>query len=91
MDIPDNSSSSKVDVSKIETLYLHYKGKLSFPLNLSEPDEDYIGFSGMEKISKDIGIEADSIDPFVFVWQLGATSVMQISKEEFVEGLTALK
>jgi hypothetical protein len=39
----------------------------------------------------DLGADPNDITMFIVSWQIGATSVMQITKEEFIEGLTALR
>jgi len=80
MDLTVHSPSTS-DVSKIANLFLQYK----------ELDDDAIGLTGMEKLSKDLGIDPNGIDPFIFAWQLGASSIMQITKEEFTDGLTNLR
>jgi len=76
----DISTSPKLDIAKIEDLFFHYKDT-----------DDSITVEGMEKLMKDLGVDPNDVIGFILPWQLNATAFGELSREEFVEGLTTLK
>jgi len=79
--IPEYNSGVKVSKSKIEDLYNHYK----------DSEEQRITLNGIEKLMKDLGVDPNDIVAFLIAWYCGATSFGEITKEEFIEGLTSLR
>jgi len=75
--IPDNR---KVEIRKIEELYAKYKDS-----------DDSIGYSGMERLAKDLGIDPNDIALFILAWQFDAKSFGEFRRQEFIEGLTTLR
>jgi hypothetical protein len=45
----------------------------------------------MEKLIAELGVDPNDIVMFILAWILGAKSMGEFSREEWIEGLTALK
>jgi len=69
-----------VDVAKIEQLFAQFKDT-----------EDSISYSGMEKLMTALGVDPNDIVMFILAWQVGASTMGEFTRQEFVEGLTTLK
>ena len=54
-------------------------------------DEDAIRDDGLNIFLNDIGADPDDIVSLIIAWQMSAKTFGEFSKDEFVEGLTALK
>ena len=54
-------------------------------------DDDCIGYNGMEKLASDLGVDPNDIIMFIICYQLGSSSLLQITKTEFIDGLSLLK
>jgi len=73
-------NDSKVDVAKIEDLFFQFKDT-----------DEAIQYTGMEKLMNALGIDPNDIVMFVLAWQFNASTMGEFSRQEFVEGMTALK
>jgi len=74
------TSEIKVDVAKIEELFQQFKDS-----------EDAIMFNGMEKMIKALGVDPNDVVMFILAWQIGASTLGEFTRQEFVEGMTTLK
>jgi len=70
-----------VDPAKIEGLFKKY----------SDAEGETISDTGMQKFLEDAGVDSNDIVPLIIAWQLGAKTLGEFTKTEFMEGFTALK
>mmetsp|Transcript_31602 Transcript_31602/g.122373 ORF Transcript_31602/g.122373 Transcript_31602/m.122373 type:complete len:202 (-) Transcript_31602:521-1126(-) len=56
-----------------------------------EEDVDKIGLDGLERLYRDLGISLDDIVTLLFAWQLNAGTLCEITKDEFLSGLRAMR
>jgi len=78
--VTDGSGNETVDTSKIEALFGRFKDS-----------DDLITFPGVEKFMSELGVDPNDLVMFILAWQIGAANMGEFTKQEFVEGLTALK
>ncbi|THV07975.1 hypothetical protein K435DRAFT_174751 [Dendrothele bispora CBS 962.96] len=55
-----------------------------------EDDPDVIGPEGLEKLFNDAGISVEGAMPMILAWQLQASEMMKVTKEEWVRGTAGL-
>jgi len=79
--VDDPFTGIECDPQKIEQLFKKY----------SDAEDGTVGSNGIQRFCKDIGVDPDDIALLVFAWQLGAKTLGEFSKTEFVEGLTHIK
>jgi len=56
-----------------------------------EEDEDKIGLNGLERLYGDLGISLDDIVTLLFAWRLDASTLCEITKDEFLSGLRRMR
>ncbi|KAI9015985.1 defective in cullin neddylation 1 [Hyaloraphidium curvatum] len=57
----------------------------------ADPDEpEQIGPEGIERLSEDIGVPADSVDMLIYAYKLGATRMGFFTQQEFLGGMERL-
>lgn len=90
---PVQDTGAKADKRKVDEIFAAYKGYRLFDvlLNDIDADDDVISMTGMEKLANDLKVDPDGIDMFIVAYSLGATGMLQISKEEFIDGMNNLR
>jgi len=75
-------TTTKTDTNKIEILFNKYKD----PSSVDPKIED-----GLALFAKDLGLDPDDVLMMVIAWHFGAKTPGEFSKQEFIDGMSALK
>jgi len=78
------------ELGQVEKLFQKYK-EIGIKLSESGETADAIKMQGTLQIYKDLGIDGDDdVGPFLLAWKLKAEILWQISRDEFINGLTVI-
>jgi len=77
------AATAKTDSTKIEILFNRYKDPSSTELKIED--------IGLALFAKDLVLDPDDILMLVIAWHFSAKTPGEFSKQEFVDGMTALK
>ncbi|KAF8968407.1 Cullin binding-domain-containing protein [Flammula alnicola] len=62
-----------------------------FNIYVDADDADVIGPEGFEQLCNDATMPMDGSRPLIFAWQMGATEMAKVTKEEWVKATSSLK
>ncbi|KAJ1973140.1 DCN1-like protein 5 [Dimargaris xerosporica] len=60
-------------------------------MKYEHPTEGHIAIEGIDRWCRDLGVDVNGMDYFILGWKLGAQSMVSITQDEFVNGLSRLE